>query len=476
MLHDVSLQLSRGEILCLAGENGAGKSTLIKILSGAEIADSGEIKIKGETFSSLRPSEAIEKGVVTIYQDVDLVDTLTVADNIYLNSELKKKRFLIDRELQEKKTKELLDSLNMKIEPSALVSSLSAGQKQNLQIAKALHKQAEILILDEPTASLGEEETEALMKLVMKLRADGLGIIYISHYLDEVFALGDTVLVLKDGHHVITRKIKETNEEQLIHDMVGRDASAMYKRKGFYSKGDNALKIKDFSRAPVVEKTSLTVSRGEILGFGGLVGAGRSELVRLLAGVDKKDSGTLLLEGKDITAKNPQDAIKKGICFVSEDRKGEGLFLPRSTRENIGLIDNNKHAIKLDLKGEDKKVRKEIADLSIKVFSPEHEVGKLSGGNQQKVAIARYLVSEGDIYIFDEPSKGVDIGAREEIYTLIEELAAKGKIILMVSSTMTELLSLSDRIAVLREGKLVEIVEKENFSEDYLLKRYISAN
>ena len=476
VLYDVNLSLSKGEVLCLAGENGAGKSTLIKILSGAETPDSGKLTIKGHEYQKMQPAEAINLGIVTIYQDVDLVDTLTVADNIFLNNEIMKHGFIVDKDEEIKEAQRLLDSLNMKIKADSLVSDLSPGQKQNLQIAKAMHKKAEILILDEPTASLGEEETEALIRLVEKLRKDGLGIIYISHYLDEIFTLGDTVLVLKDGHHVVTRKISETTEDQLIHDMVGRDTSAMYKRKAYYSRGDNALKVSHLSRGKRVHDITLSVSRGEILGIGGLVGAGRTEFVRLIAGADKAESGTIELDGRDITPSDPKDGIRNGISYISEDRKGEGLFLLRSAKENIGIIKNNMKKIALNLPEEDKDVRGQIEKLSIKVFSPEQEVSTLSGGNQQKVAVSRWLLANGDIFIFDEPSKGVDIGAREEIYQIMENLAEQGKIILMVSSTMTELISMSDRIAVMRDGELVTVVDRKDFSEDYLLKLYIQSN
>ena len=472
VLHSVDISLHKGEILCLAGENGAGKSTLIKILSGALIPDSGTLEIFGKQYPRLQPSEAIGLGIATIYQDVDLVDTLSVADNVYLNNEIMKFGMVVDSERQEIESSKLLEKLSMNIKAKALVSSLSPGQKQNLQIAKALHRKAKVLIMDEPTSSLGEEETKALMTLIRVLKDEGIGIIYISHFLDEIFSIGDTVFVLKDGHHVSTREIRDTTQQQLINDMVGRDASSLYERKESYSREDQALQVKNYSRGTLVKDISFSVSHGEILGIGGLVGAGRTELVRLLYGADKKESGTLILDGNTITAKNPKDAIKKGLCYISEDRKQEGLFLPRSTLENISLI-NNEERLLLDLNTEEQEVDKQIDSLSIRVFTNQQEVGTLSGGNQQKVAIARWLLAEGEVFIFDEPSKGVDVGAREEIYTLMEHLAKRGKILLMVSSTMTELIALSDRIAVMRDGNLISILPKEEFSEDSLLKLYI---
>ena len=472
VLHSVDFSLHKGEILCLAGENGAGKSTLIKILSGALNPDSGTLEIFGNEYSRLQPSQAIGLGIATIYQDVDLVDTLSVADNVYLNNEIMKFGMIVDREQQEIETEKLLKKLSMNINAKALVSSLSPGQKQNLQIAKALHRKAKVLIMDEPTSSLGEEETKALMSLVMVLKKEGIGIIYISHFLDEIFSIGDTVFVLKDGHHVSTKEISQTNQDQLINDMVGRDASSFYVRKASYSKEDHALQVKNYARGKLVQNVSFSVSHGEIFGLGGLVGAGRTEMVRLLYGADKKESGTLTLDGDEITPKNPKDAIEKGLCYISEDRKKEGLFLPRSALENITLIKNEERLF-LDLHEEQEYAEKQIQSLRIRVFNNQQEVGTLSGGNQQKVAIARWLLAEGEVFIFDEPSKGVDVGAREEIYKLMEDLSKNGKIIIMISSTMTELIALSDRIGVMREGKLISILSREEFSEDSLLKLYI---
>lgn len=471
VLHNVNLTLHAGETVCLVGENGAGKSTLIKILSGAEKPDSGSITLFGRTWSSLQPSQAMELGVATIYQDVDLVDTLSVADNIFQGAEIRKNGIFIDRRKQEEKAGEILRALNMTIRPDVLVETLSPGQKQNLQIAKALHKKAKILIMDEPTASLGEDETKALMELIDRLKHDGIGIIYISHYMDEIFRVGDRVNVLKDGYSVSERQIGEVTQETLIREMVGRDASNYY-RKGNFSTGDQALEIRGYTRGNLVKNVSFTVSHGEVLGLGGLVGAGRTELVRMLFGADRKESGQMFLNGKEITPKDPKDAIKKGICFVSEDRKGEALFLDRSVKENISIA-KNESSFFLNLAKEKELVDHSIEQLSIKVFNREHDAGKLSGGNQQKVVISRWLAMDGEIYIFDEPSKGVDVGAREEIYRLIEELVKRKKIVIMVSSTMPELISMSDRIAVMKDGALSAVIPADEAQEDELLKWYM---
>ncbi|XBX08094.1 sugar ABC transporter ATP-binding protein [Enterocloster clostridioformis] len=471
VLKDVSLELEAGQIICLAGENGAGKSTLIKILSGAEKPDKGKITIFGTTYERMTPGQAMHLGIATIYQDADLVSSLTVSDNIFLGNERLRGRAFVNSREQEERTRRLLQSLSMDMKPSMLVEELSPGQKQNLQIAKALYQEARILIMDEPTASLGEEETASLMNLVEQLRKKGLGIIYISHYLEEMFRLGDMAYVLKDGAMVKKLMLKETNQDELIKAMVGRDASNFY-QKGSFSSGDRALVAEHYSGNRIVRDVSFSVSRGEVFGLGGLVGAGRTELVRMIYGADKKDSGTLSLDGKDITPTNPKSAVKRGVFLVSEDRKGEGLFLIRSARENL-TISKNDNSFFLNLRKEKGIVDKSIQQLKIKVFSQEQEVGNLSGGNQQKVVISRWLLEDGDVYIFDEPTKGVDVGAREEIYKLIEKLAKEQKIVIMVSSNMPELISMSDRIGVMREGRLVRILDSADVTEDGLIKEYI---
>ena len=471
VLRDVGLELEAGQIICLAGENGAGKSTLIKILSGAEKPDKGRITIFGTTYDRLTPGQAMALGIATIYQDADLVGSLTVSDNIFLGNEILKTGAFVNNRVQEKKTEELLKSLSMDIDPSMLVEELSPGQKQNLQIAKALYQEARILIMDEPTASLGEEETASLMNLVEQLRKKGLGILYISHYLEEMFRLGDAAYVLKDGAMVRRLVLKETDQDELIKAMVGRDASNFYQKASTPS-GDQALKAEHYSGNRIVKDVSFTVSRGEVFGLGGLVGAGRTELVRMIYGADPRDSGTLILDGKDVTPRNPKDAVNKGVFLVSEDRKGEGLFLIRSAKENL-TISRNDRSFFLNLKKERNLVEESIQKLQIKVFSQDQEVGNLSGGNQQKVVISRWLLEEGDVYIFDEPTKGVDVGAREEIYKLIEKLAMEQKIVIMVSSNMPELISMSDRIGVMRDGRLVNILDSEEATEDRLIKEYI---
>lgn len=471
VLFDVDLTLHAGEVLCLVGENGAGKSTLIKILSGAEMPNSGVIELFGKEYHrGIRLGQAITAGVATIYQDADLVDTLTVADNVFLGEEIKK-RGLIDWQKQEQITRKLIDDLGLKLSASALVEELSPGQKQCVQIVKAIKQDARLLIMDEPTSSLGKEETEALMKLVRRLAEEGRGIIYISHFMEEVFRIGDRALVLKDGHCVSNRTISETNEEQLVTDMVGRAAGSFYHRRDI-EKGTGLLEIQNYSGNGIVKDVSFTVRQGEIFGLGGLVGAGRTELVRMIFGCDRKESGRLMLNGKEITPMNPAEAVKKGICMIFENRKEESMFSIRPVRENITITSNEKREF-LNLQKEEKTVMEQVEKLHMKVFDSSWEAGKLSGGNQQKMVLSRWLVDEGEVYIFDEPTKGVDVGAKEEIYKQILQLAERGKYIIVVSSVLPELISLSDRIGVMREGRLTAVIDRAEAKEDRLLKEFI---
>lgn len=474
-LNDVSFDLFPGEVICLVGENGAGKSTLIKALSGAIVPDGGSIRYpdSGER-TQLKPREAMELGLATIYQDVELIDTLTVADNIFLGYEEKHRiPFFVNSGVQRKRSREILDRLNIDIDENSLVEDLSAAQKQNLQIVKALHHEAKVLILDEPTSSLGLEETRALMSLIGELRNRGLGLIYISHYLEEVFEIADSILVLKDGSQVGHYPRSDVDEAEIIRKMVGRDASQFYARDSA-DIGNIVLEVDSFYSGREVVDVSFSARSGEILGFGGLVGSGRSELMNLIFGMVKPDSGVLRINGEEHQFNSPRNAIDAGFCMITEDRHRYGMFQDRSVAENISTVYFESEGDFFLNPGEEERLALEMKEkLSIAVADLNNPIVSLSGGNQQKAVIARWLSRNADIFIFDEPTKGVDIGAKQDIYELMVNFAKDGKTVLMVSSDMPELMSLSDRIAVMRGGRLVEILDNKKLSEEELIRHFI---
>ncbi|RLL86553.1 sugar ABC transporter ATP-binding protein [Mesotoga sp. BH458_6_3_2_1] len=473
-LDDVSFELLPGEVHCLVGENGAGKSTLIKILSGAISPEAGLIKIDGKEIEGLTPRQSIEMGISTIYQDAELVDSLTVSDNVYLGDELAGRLpFVVDSKRQMEKVNEIIETLKMHLPTGVLVEELSASQKQMLQIVKALYRDAKVLIMDEPTSSLGMDETKALMDIVRNLRNRGIGIVYISHYLEEIFEIGDRVTVLKDGRSMGTFSIENITVEEIIRKMVGRDASLFYRRRKV-DIGDFALEVNSITSWGVVDNVTFSVRKGEIFGIGGLVGSGRSELVNILFGADRADEGEIVLNGKKLKVKSPQDAVKHGIALITEDRKKLAMLGGRDIVENTALVHSeNFKGFLLDRKEEDKLTDDIVNKLSVAAQDKSQKIEELSGGNQQKVIIGRWLIDDSEVYIFDEPTKGVDIGAREQIYELIIELAERGKCIIMVSSDMPELLSMSDRIGVMRNGRLVDIVQNKDIEEEDMIKRFI---
>jgi ribose transport system ATP-binding protein len=473
-LSGVSFELKAGEVLCVVGENGAGKSTLIKILSGAVAPESGTITLGGKARPFLKPREAMALGIATIYQDVELIESLSVADNIFLGAELGGGLGLtVDSRSQEKEAQRYLEMLHMDIDAAALVEKLSAAQKQNLQIVKALHQDARILIMDEPTSSLGYEEKRSLMALVKDLKSRGIAIIYISHYLEEVFEIGDSILILKDGELVGAYGRKEVDVDFVIRSMVGRDASLFFRREKV-AIGRVRVEVKGMLWPGVVEDVSFEVRAGEVFGIGGLVGSGRSELAGLMYGMYGRSGGELLIDGKRASPRDPADAIRKGVRLLTEDRKKYAMFGPRSVAENVGIVHNEiSGGPVLDLAGESRLAAGLIDRLHIAVSSQEQAIESLSGGNQQKAVIARWMIEDADLYIFDEPTKGVDVGAKEEIYKLMVEFARNGKCVVMISSDMPELLSMSDRIGVMRAGRMVKIVENRDVDEQYLIKEFI---
>ncbi len=474
-LNQVYFDLRPGEVHCLVGENGAGKSTLIKILSGAEQPDAGTVVAFGKEYTRLYPKQALNLGIATVYQDVELISSLSVADNIFLGNELRTGYGFINFTLQNRKARSLMDSLHINIPERALVEDLSPGQMQILQIVKALHIKAKVLIMDEPTSSLGFDETGALMKLISTLTGQGIGIIYISHFLKEIFRVADRITVLKDGQVVETKPARQTTLAKVIRSMIGRDPSLFYERERVEIR-EVLLKVRSLTRRNLFEDVSFDLHRGEILGFGGIVGAGRSELMNVLFGADRRYSGEVILNGHAIYPKTPWDAIEQGLAMIPEDRKLLGLFSLRSVLENAAVVRNEFRGLVLDHQDEQSKVTDLIRSLHIVTSGLQQPVGFLSGGNQQKVILGRWLMSKAMVFIFDEPTKGVDIGAKEQIYELMVALVKEGKAILMVSSDMPELISMSDRIAVMRGGKLVTIVNAKETNEQQLLEHFLGVS
>ncbi len=472
-LKGIDFSLYSGEVHCIVGENGAGKSTFIKILSGALVPDDGIIKIFGRTYRTLTPSLAIDLGIQTVYQDSVLVGSLSVAENIFLGHELSSRWGFFSQ----RKTLELaggiISQFGVAIPPEELVENLSNAEKQIVSILKALSREARVLILDEPTASLSAVEKATLFKVLRQAKDRKVGIIYISHHLEEVFEIGDRVTVLKDGEKVATHRVEEVTQETLVREMVGRPAELFYTRGQLSFQREceegEVLEVSDF-QGGMIKNVSFRVLSGEIFGIGGMVGSGRTELLRLLFGLDQRVQGKLLLNGHDITPRSPLDAIAKGICLIPEDRQKTGLILARSVRENvtlaaINLVDREW----LDLGIERREVESLVRQLQIVTPNIDQEVIYLSGGNQQKVVLAKWLLTRGKIYLFDEPTRGIDVGTKEEIYRLIMDLAKDGKFVIMVSSDLPELIALSDRIGIMRNGEMVAILNREEMSEENIL-------
>ncbi len=473
-LNDVSLEVRRGEIHALVGENGAGKSTLIKTCSGAIEPSEGEIVVNGKTFKSLTPKVSEENGIGVIYQEFNLVGDLSVAENIFLGRAIRK-GIVVDQKAMEQESKKILDSLHIHINPKELVKNLSVGYQQMVEIAKAMSQNAQMLIMDEPSAPLTNAEVESMFAVVDLLKEKGVSIIYISHRLDEIFRLSDRVTVLRDGQYVITMNTAETNKDELVKYMVGRQLTEIYPARKTDCIKDEVL----FEAVDVCgngdKDISLKIHRGEVLGLGGLVGAGRTEFSELMFGMKEKTSGKFYFKGKEINPKSPRDAIDIGIGLVPEDRKAKGALLGLSIRENINMpiYPRISKASVIDEKQEKKNAEQYREEITIKTPSVEQLVKNLSGGNQQKVILAKWLAADSELLIFDEPTRGIDVGAKQEIYTLINGLVEQGKSVLMISSEMEELMGMSDRIMILAEGVVSGELEKEEFDQEMIM-RYAS--
>jgi ribose transport system ATP-binding protein len=457
-LRSVSFDLRPGEIHALVGENGAGKSTLMKILTGIYTADWGEIYYMGQPFNPRSPKHAMDLGIGIIHQELNMMDHLTVAQNIFIGREsMRGNGVLLDERAQNKRSGELLQRLNMNIEPTQTLGDLTVGRQQMVEIAKAVSHNLQVLILDEPTAALTDTEIDELFTIMRDLRGRGVGMIHISHRLDEIHQIADRVSVMRDGELVGTREVKEITKQDIINMMVGRVIYEEPKTKSSVAEdADIVLKVKNLFAGPLVQNVSFELRRGEILGFAGLIGAGRTETARAIFGADQVQSGTIEIHGKPSQIKSPTDAVAQGVGYLSEDRKRFGVALGRTVAENIVLPTLEKFDFGPFVKqNEVDGVADEYVDkLNIKTPSVRQLVRNLSGGNQQKVVLAKWLVRNSDILIFDEPTRGIDVGAKSEIYALMNQLAADGKSIIMISSELPEILRMSDRIVVMCEGRV----------------------
>lgn len=466
-LDGVSLDFRAGEVHALLGENGAGKSTLIKVIAGAVTPDLGSVCFGGKQYGALTPHEARLNGVEVIYQEFNLVGPLSAAENICLGE---RTGTFVDRGAMRARAREIFDRFNIDIDPDTLVRDLPSSRQQIVEIAKAVSRKARILVMDEPSAPLSVAEVESMFRIVRDFRTAGVCVIYISHRIDELFEISDRVTVMRDGRVVSTLKTADTNRRELVDLMVGRELRESYPA-GTRSGGKAMLELRGVCGAGD-EDISLTLRSGEILGIAGLVGAGRTELAKVIFGAEPLEAGEIFVEGQRVSPKSPKDAIRAGIGLIPENRKEEGCFLDMSVKWNIAFASLKSLSRRwiVDRKKEEGQAMSFKNSLRIRTPSLDQAVKNLSGGNQQKVVLAKVLATESRILIFDEPTRGIDVGARQEIYRLMRDLAETGKAIMMITSDMEELLGMSDRIAVLYEGRLAGILEKSAFSQRRVLE------
>lgn len=470
-LSDVSIDLHEGEVLGLLGENGAGKSTLIKILAGDYSLDSGEIRIQGEQVNFRSPSDSAGKGIRLIYQELITLETLTVAENIFVGN-LPRTRFwhTVDWKTANRRARDVLQRMNVDINPRKVVGDLTVHQKQVLEIAKAIYKKATILVMDEPTAALGEKDTKSLFSIIRNLKSQGVGIIYISHRLEEVFEITDRVTVLRDGKKIGTVNTDKTNRMELISMMVGRELTEFYPKREVPI-GETVLEVKGLTIQGIIEDISLTLKRGEILGLFGLLGSGRMNIVRALYGIDTYDSGEIVVEGEPVLITGPDVALQRSVGYMPIDRKIRGLALSLSVSNNITManIDKLGSGVLIDKKLEQKKASKWVNDVKIKTPSLNTDVNSLSGGNQQKIVLAKLLETGSRIFLMNEPTRGIDVGAKVDIYQMMESLCEAGAGIVMISSEMPEMLSMADRIIVISKGKVTGEFNHKEADQEKLL-------
>jgi ribose transport system ATP-binding protein len=473
-LDNVRFDLNAGEVHAIVGENGAGKSTLMKILSGIYKKDSGEITYRGNKVNVSSPNEAQNLGISIIHQELNLMPHLTVAENIFIGREPRRKsRIFLNNSKLIKDAQSLLDELNLSLDPKEVVGEMTIARQQMVEIAKAVSYRGEVIIMDEPTSSLTPSETTALFKIINNLKSKGKGIVYISHRLEELDVISDRITVIRDGEYVKTVNTKETNIPEVISLMVGRKVSQDQRPEKRNLSTEVVLKVEGISTKKLLKDVSFELRKGEILGFAGLMGAGRTELARALIAVDQKTKGKVWLKGEELSIKSPHDAVQAGIGYLSEDRKRFGLLLIQDVTFNVIMASIPKYVNKLGFfkKGPAAGIAKDfISQLRIRTPSEKQYVKNLSGGNQQKVVIAKWLARDCDILIFDEPTRGIDVGAKDEIYKLLTHLASEGKSIIMISSELPEVLRMSDRIAVMCEGRLTGVIENKDADQNVIMQ------
>jgi ribose transport system ATP-binding protein len=470
-LRGVDLSLRGGEVLAVVGENGAGKSTLIKVLAGAHQPDEGRIEFHGQEAHFDSPLDARRAGIAVIYQEFHLVPSLSAVENIFLGRELARAGF-VRRGEERRRAAELFARIGVAVDPDTPCRELTVAQQQVVEIARALALDARIVVMDEPSATLTPQEVDRLFAIIRDLRMKGIGIIYISHRLDEVFALADRVQVLRDGEAIDCRTIGEATRDELIRLMVGRRLEEEFPKRNV-ALGPPRLVVRGLTRGRKVRDVSFAIHRGEVVGLTGLVGAGRTETARAIFGADRRESGVVELDGRRLDIRSPRDAIAAGIALLTEDRKRQGLVLAQSVRENFALPNLERFSSWgfVRRRAERQALAHRVGELRIRLASVEQPAGNLSGGNQQKVVLAKWLERNCEVLLFDEPTRGIDVGAKVEIYRLINDLAAAGKAILLISSELPEVLGMSDRILVMHEGRLTgEIAEARQATQEQILR------
>jgi len=471
-LDDVRLDLRHGEVLALVGENGAGKSTLMKLLAGIYTPDAGVFRMNGHELVIDGPRHAQEQGISIIHQEFNLMPDLTVAQNIFIGREHRSGGLFLDDRALNRRAQDLFDRLGLALDPAEPVEQLTVARQQMVEIAKALSFDAKVLIMDEPTAALNDAEVDVLFELIGRFRSPETGVIYISHRMEELSRISDRITVLRDGRYIDTLDTAATDQREVISLMVGRELRGEQRPAGGRVEGEPVLSVRGLSTKRLLRDVSFDLHAGEILGFAGLMGAGRTEVARAIVGADRRDAGVVSVRGREVGIQNPADAARLGIGYLSEDRKQLGVLLERSVRENIVLASLRDYvgalgfvrSSRIEATG-----REYVRKLRIKTPSTAQLVRNLSGGNQQKVVIAKWLAKDCDVLIFDEPTRGIDVGAKEEIYVLLRELADQGKAIVMISSELPEVLRLADRIAVMAEGRLTAVLDNADATQENVM-------